>query len=586
VIEPPVLVVLAVLGLANVGSGAAIVVTGRGRARLSAGFLAGSGLALVAGVVAARAGADGATASLLALATAAAAWAVTSYPRLDVRHPVDFVAVVALAGSGALLVALPRNEVVLASMATVIPCLLIAHTWWRVERATTERRMLLWMVLALAGAALVSGFASFSFEGAPAAGATAGAVAGIAPLLVVGPVMALGASQPEVVDVRALIVSAAVFAVVLVSYLSLFVGTVSLLDLLGVGPPNIGALAVIGALAATTVHPLQQVLRGVVDELLFGRRPDPLAAAGRMAGLSKDPLVALRTIREALVLPYAALALDGAQVSVSGTPTAQVRRWPLAMGDGRTGELTVGLRPGDLSLSRADEHVLALVAPLLARTVQAERLAAELQESRGRVVTALEEERRRLRRDLHDGLGPRLSGIAFTSDAVRNTLRTDPAAAAALLQSLRQETTTALEEIRGLVYAMRPPALDELGLVRALEQQALALRTPGGQPLRVTIEAGELPALPAALEVAAYRIVIEALTNAARHSGGDEAAVHIGVAEGMLRLEITDCGTAGGLWQSGVGVSSMRERAAELGGQLVAGPTPAGGRVAATLPLG
>jgi len=137
-----------------------------------------------------------------------------------------------------------------------------------------------------------------------------------------------------------------------------------------------------------------------------------------------------------------------------------------------------------------------------------------------------------------------------------------------------------------LVYAMRPPALDELGLVRALEQQALALRTPGGQPLRVTIEAGELPQLPAALEVAAYRIVIEALTNAARHSGGDEAAVHIGVDGGILRLEITDCGSARGPWQSGVGVSSMRERAAELGGQLVAGPTPAGGRVAATLPPG
>ena len=585
-IEPPVLVVLAVLGLANAGSGAAIVVTGRGQARLSAGFLALSGLALAAGVVASRSGADGATASLLALATAAAAWAVTSYPRLDVSHPVDFVAVVALAGSGALLVALPRNEVVLAAMATAIPCLLIAHTWWRVERATTERRMLLWMVLALAGAALVAGFAAFSFEGAPGAGATVGEVAAIAPFVVVGPVMALGASQPEVVDVRALIVSAAVFAVVLVCYLSLFVGTVSLLDLLGAGPPNIGALAVIGALAATTVHPLQQVLRGVVDELLFGRRPDPLAAASRMAGLSKDPLVALRTIREALVLPYAALSLDGAPVSVSGMPTTQVRTWPLAMGDGRTGELTVGLRPGDLSLSRADEHVLALVAPLLARTVQAERLAAELQESRGRVVTALEEERRRLRRDLHDGLGPRLSGIAFTSDAVRNTLRTDPSAAAELLQSLRQETTTALEEIRGLVYAMRPPALDELGLVRALEQQALALRTPGGQPLRVTIEAGELPQLPAALEVAAYRIVIEALTNAARHSGGDRAAVHIGVADSTLRLEITDCGTAAGQWQTGVGVSSMRERADELGGTLVAGATPAGGRVAANLPLG
>ena len=94
-------------------------------------------------------------------------------------------------------------------------------------------------------------------------------------------------------------------------------------------------------------------------------------------------------------------------------------------------------------------------------------------------MTALEEERRRLRRDLHDGLGPRLSGIAFTSDAARNLLRTDPDAADALLP-LRAETTTAIDEIRQLVYAMRPPALDELGLVPALRQQATGLRGSAG----------------------------------------------------------------------------------------------------------
>jgi len=591
VIEPAILVTLAILGLANVGAAGAIVLTGRGRARLAAGFMAVSGLAFLALAASSRADSARVTAHLVALGCTAAALALTCYPRLDVGHPVDFVAVVAMAGACGLLVVLPRHGVVTVTMETTVACLLIGHTWWRLERATTDRRTLQWMALAAGGAALVAGFGAFSFEGAPGLGATAGAVFAVAPFVAVGPAMAVGVSQPDVVDVRALIVSAAVFVVVLVCYLSLFVGTVSLLDLLGVGPPNIGALAVIGALAALTVHPLQQVLRGVVDELLFGTRPDPLTAAGRMADLSQDPLVALRTIREALVLPYAALVLDGEPVAVSGTPPAQQRTWPLTLGDGRTGSLMVGLRPGDLALSRGDEHVLSLVAPLLARTLQAERLAAELQESRGQVVSVLEEERRRLRRDLHDGLGPRLSGIAFTSDAVRNLLVSDPAGAAELLRTLRDETTTALAEIRGLVYAMRPPALDELGLVRAVEQAAAVLRTEGGSPLRVRLRADELPQLPqlsAAVEVAAYRIVVEALSNAARHSGSDQAEVRIAVRDGDLLLDVYDAGpgSAGADWKPGVGLASMRERAAELGGVLTTEATPDGGRVRARLPLG
>ena len=186
----------------------------------------------------------------------------------------------------------------------------------------------------------------------------------------------------------------------------------------------------------------------------------------------------------------------------------------------------VGLRPGDLALTQGDQHVLSLVAPLLAQTLRARALAADLQESRGQTITALEEERRRLRRDLHDGLGPRLSGIAFTSDAARNLVHADPAAADELLRSLRAETSTAIAEIRQLVYGMRPPALDELGLVPALRQQSAGLRTRDGRPLAVTVEVPtELPPLPAAVEVAAYRIVVEALTNVARHAAGAVATV-------------------------------------------------------------
>ena len=331
------------------------------------------------------------------------------------------------------------------------------------------------------------------------------------------------------------------------------------------------------------------ILRGVVDELLFGRRPDPLGAANVVAGrIGEDPLLALRAIREALVLPYAALRDADGDLVASGSQTTHTRTVALP---GMATSLVVGLRPGDLRLSRDDEHVLALTAPLLAHALRAQTLAAEVKESRGQTVAALEEERRRLRRDLHDGLGPRLSGIAFTSDAVRNLLRSDPAAAEELLRELRAETVTAIGEIRQLVYAMRPPALDELGLVPALRQQAAGLRSRNGAPLAVTLTAPtDLPPLSAAVEVAAYRIVMEALTNVARHSPSEAAGVTIEAPTGWLSLVVTDgCPPAAGgetVWQGGVGLTSMRERAAQVGGSFSAGPTPTGGRVEALLPLG
>jgi signal transduction histidine kinase len=384
------------------------------------------------------------------------------------------------------------------------------------------------------------------------------------------------------VDVRGLVVRTLVHGVALVTVMALFVLALGILDAVGARDLNTGTQALLAGLAATAYHPTSVLLRGVVDELLFGARPDPLGAASQVAGrIGDDPVVALRAIREALVIPYIELRVDGTPVATSGTETTHTRSLDL---DG-AGELVVGLRPGDLSFSPGDEQVLRLTVPLLAQTLRARALAEDLIESRGQTNTAGEEERRRLRRELHDGLGPRLSGVAFTSDAARNLIRTDPAAAERMVAQLRADTVTAIEEIRRMVYAMRPPALDELGLVPALRQQAVGLRNRDGDPVTVDVTAPEeLPDLPAAVEVAAYRIVTEALTNVARHSRSASASVVIDRAADGLHLECTDAGRSGA-WRPGVGLSSMRERAAELGGTLEAGPGPSGGRVAALLPL-
>ena len=223
------------------------------------------------------------------------------------------------------------------------------------------------------------------------------------------------------------------------------------------------------------------------------------------------------------MLPYAGLALAGEDPIEVGTPTDHRRIFPIDFNNEHIGDLVVGIRPGDLGLSRDDERVLTLSLPMLVQTIKARSQAASLQQARVASASAREEERRRLRRDLHDGLGPRLTGIAFTADAAR--LAAANGAMTPMLDRIRDEAEMAINEIRELAYGLRPPALDELGLLGAIKVKTHAL--PG---LPIDIEAGDLPALPAAVEVAAYRIVMEALTNVARHSGATRAKVALHVA--------------------------------------------------------
>jgi two-component system NarL family sensor kinase len=515
--------------------------------------------------------------------------AVVAYPRLRWRHPVDFAAVVTVAAAGGVAVAVVRDPNAVAAMATIGVLTLICHLWWRLECGSMdERRPLLWLTLALGIAGIVAGFAVF--VGNESSGVGLGGIsAGVLAFVVVAPAMVLGLRRPDVVDVRGLLVHAVVLGVTVLLYLSVFVGIASTLQALNHDrTPKVATLGLVGAACALGVRPTMVVLRGVIDQLLFGDRPDPLRAATHVVDrIGDDPVLALRAIREALVLPYASLRADGAELAASGTAVTHTRTIPLPLGGDSVGEIVVGLRAGDLTLAADDEHVLRIVAPLLAQTIRARALARDLQASRGEAIAAIEEERRRLRRDLHDGLGPTLTGVAFATDAARNKLRDDPAAADELLARLRADTSDAIGEIRRLVEGLRPPALDELGLVAAVRQQAAHMHTAAGAPLAVTIDAPEpMPELPAAAEVAAYRIVVEALTNVARHSASPSAHVTLVLDPEALDITIDDAGASGAPWRPGVGMSSMRERAEQVGGVLDAGARPTGGRVRASIPLG
>jgi signal transduction histidine kinase len=238
--------------------------------------------------------------------------------------------------------------------------------------------------------------------------------------------------------------------------------------------------------------------------------------------------------------------------------------------DGRLGELVIGLRYGESRLDAADEQVLTLLAAPLAVAVQARGLADDLRDSRERIITGREEERRRMRRDLHDGLGPVLTAVVLNADAARRLIETEPERSSVLLAELRDQTIGAIEEIRRLVYGLRPPALDGLGLVGALrEYAAMVSHRADGVALAVTVDApATLAELPAAVEVAVYRIATEALTNVIRHSSATAAAVRLTVETDALRLAVCDNGVnTESEWKPGVGLTSIRERAAELGGQ-------------------
>jgi signal transduction histidine kinase len=228
--------------------------------------------------------------------------------------------------------------------------------------------------------------------------------------------------------------------------------------------------------------------------------------------------------------------------------------------------------------------------------IHAVRLTNELQRSRERLVATREEERRRIRRDLHDGLGPALSSAMLKLGAARRLLPFD-SPADDLIVEVRNDMRATVADVRRLVYDLRPPALDQLGLVLAIRDYAEQCGNPnetGGEGgLRVTVEAPEqLPPLPAAVEVAAYNIAREALTNAARHAQARTCHVRLALEDAPerseLRLEIADDGVglpAG--HRVGVGLSSMRERAEELGGTCIIESPPEGGtRVLARLPAG
>ncbi len=444
----------------------------------------------------------------------------------------------------------------------------------------TERRQLLWLVLA--GIAVVAGVLPWAFvAGTP--------VAVLLSIPLVPAAVTIAVVRHRLLDVRVVLSRTVAWLLLSLVVLASYGALVAALDSLV--SRTLGRSVLVTVLVAVGAAPLLPSLQRAVDRCMYGHRDDPARVASEVAeGLATGDGSGLSGVvaglRAALRLPYVGLRTERSGRLDAGRPGERLVGVPLAYAGSVIGELVVGLRPGEQRLSRADAAALQLVAAPLAVAVRALDLATDLQESRERIVLGREEERRRLRRDLHDGLGPTLTGMALGADAAGNLLAGDPVAAGDLVTSLRRDSRAALAEVRRLVDDLRPGDLDELGLLGALRQRADRLsRRADGTAVAVEVRAPEqLPALPAAVELAAYRIATEALTNVARHARASRAALTLRCGE-ELEVEVTDDGCGSG-WMAGVGLQGMAERAAEVGARFEAGPSGAGGRVYAAIPLG
>ena len=358
---------------------------------------------------------------------------------------------------------------------------------------------------------------------------------------------------------------------------------------------------VASALVAVSFGSARAVLVRGVGRLLYGARDDPFLITRRfglaLAGTS-EPRVRLDAALEVLVgelrLPGAALHLLGGEALTRGELgeaelgeaelDAAASAWPLVVGGERVGTLSVAHRSAREPLSAGDQRLLAALADQLAEAAHTWQLEDALRASRERLVRVGEEERRRLRRDLHDGLGPALAALGLRLEAARLLLTRAPERAEAHLSALQDEVHESVNEVRRLVHDLRPPKLDDLGLPGALEDLLVGVQAAG---LVARCESTDLPPLSAAAEVAVYRIAQEAVTNVLKHAQAHQLGLRLNASPERLMLEIEDDGL--GLPEvriPGVGSRSMRERAEALSGTLEWIRQERGGTlVRVTLPL-
>jgi signal transduction histidine kinase len=396
--------------------------------------------------------------------------------------------------------------------------------------------------------------------------------------------VAVGVLRYQALGIEVVVRRTLIYATLTGLVLLVFVGLVTgFARLLPSGPtPQLVAAAVI----AVGLAPARDRIQGLIDRMLYGERSEPWSALRRLGspGAGTNALVpdVLAALAGGLHVAGARLeAPDGSSLAAWGVCPDDAQAVPLELAGEAVGVLRLGPRRGETRLGPADLRLLEGVAPLVAAVIQSGRLTDDLRAERTRVLEATHSERGRLRQDLHDGLGPSLTGIGLGLEALQSRVTSDED----LVARLRVEVSAALEEIRRIIDDLRPTALDDHGLVGALQRRVDQVSGHAG--LEVSLDSPDtLPDVPPQVELAAFRIADEALTNVVRHANARHCTVRLS-ADGEFHLAIADDGRGVGAGrQGGVGLASMRDRAERLGGHFTLTSLTPGTEVRVELPLG
>jgi two-component system NarL family sensor kinase len=399
-------------------------------------------------------------------------------------------------------------------------------------------------------------------------------------------------------DIKAVARRAVVYAMLTVAVVVVYASIVAAAGSLVTTGPLLAPSLVATVVIAVLFQPLKDRVQRSVTRLLYGTRDEPYVALSRLGerlenSAAGDAVLAsvTSTVASALKVPYVVAELCAADGGVlrrseSGQPTSTGSvTFPAVSGGTLVGRLLVTPRRAEPGFAPSELRLLTDLVRQAAPALQALQLTVELRESRWRLVRAGAEERRRIQRDLHDGVGPSLAGLRMQIGAARALLAQGATPqASATLAEIERQLVQCVAEVRQLLVALRSPLLDSLGLVGALRYQAQRLGVNGS--LVIVVDApDDLPRLPAAVEEATLAIVSEAMTNAARHAVARRCVVTIACHDGLEVLVTDDGRGIADQPRTGIGLRSMRQRADEIGGTCEVRSAPGTGtRVRATFP--
>jgi two-component system NarL family sensor kinase len=481
---------------------------------------------------------------------------------------------------------LTEAAVVILVAASVIALIGLAIRWRRATGVQARRlSLLLWVLLYGGAQAVLREFVPLPL--------VAHHILEVLASALIPTAVAIAVTRDRLYDLDLAVRRAIVAVVVTASLLACYLGLYAVLSFI-TPIDTVFEAGIVGA----AIFPIALLLTRWVRQVAWGRRVDIVEAVTALGQRMRDrievsevPAAVCEEIVNSLHLRFARLELTTAD----GFRTlAEVRKcaddaepvtFDLWHRGTIVGRLLVAAPEGRTHLDEMLVQALASLADQVAPVVAALRLDEELLRSREQLVTAREEERLRLSRDLHDDVGPTLAGIRLQLDAVRAKLPDD-----APVLDLMDRAVVAIQDALGIVrrvaYRLRPPELDTLGLVGALRELSVFL---SGPTLKVETKLpDDVSALSQSVEMAAYRIVAEALTNVVKHAQATSASVSLAIDDHGVIVEVRDDGV--GLPEDagsrGMGLKFMAQRAQEIAGEFSCRTTEHGSIVRAVLPIG